>query len=55
MEKDFEKINLRLNNTIRCDMSSMAIANCPDDWNVCSIIASSLFDNKHDFVGLFFK
>ncbi len=50
-EKEFEKIWLFLKNTCY-DEANVAIANCPNDWSMCSFVMSAWHRGKQRFAAL---
>ena len=50
MKKKFEKLWLFLKNTIDYDEANIAIANCPDDWSLCSMVISAWYKSNQRFV-----
>ena len=50
-KKEFEKLWLYLKNTNYKD-ANIALANCPDNWNLCSIVASATAEGSKPFIHL---
>ena len=48
MKKEFEKLHEQLTILPRYESSgSMSVANCPDDWNLCSVIIATWGPDNH--------
>ena len=51
-KKEFEKLWLYLKDK-NFSYSNIAVANCPDNWNRCSIVAYGVYENGTDrFISL---
>ncbi len=55
VEEEFEKLWLFLQHTRDgWTDTNIALANCPDDWSLCSAVVSARNNKKHQIIGLLF-